>query len=188
MYPLDSAHALARTLGERLRGLNASLVCAESCTGGGVAYAITEVPGASLWFDRGYVVYANEAKQSLLGVPADLLQQHGAVSEACARAMARGALPADGRACASLAVTGIAGPDGGSPLKPVGTVCFAWAWQCGGAADTPGAPLIRSITRYFPGDRAAVRVASIEYALSGMIEVLTSQDKPGHASPESPPA
>ena len=137
------------------------LATAESCTGGLIAAACTELPGSSDWFERGFVTYSNAAKTELLGVPAALIAGHGAVSEPVARAMADGAL-AHARAQASLAVTGVAGPTGGSPGKPVGTVCFGW--RAGSRAHTE--------TRHFPGDRAAVRAQAVEHALRGLLELL----------------
>jgi nicotinamide-nucleotide amidase len=118
--------ALARRLGQSLRQKGALCATAESCTGGLVAGAITDIAGSSAWFDRGFVTYTNEAKHDLLGVPEAVLREHGAVSEATARAMAEGAV-ARSLAHLAVAVTGIAGPGGGSDQKPVGTVCFAWA-------------------------------------------------------------
>ena len=158
---------LAQELGALLRDRQHVLVTAESCTAGGVAYAVTQVSGASAWFDRGFVVYSNDSKQKLLGVPTAYLRDYGAVSEPVARAMALGALQ-HSSAHAAVAVTGIAGPDGGTPDKPVGTVCFAWAQRRGASA----APWVRTSTRHFPGDRAAVRTYAIAEALAGMIETL----------------
>ncbi len=154
---------LARQAGEALRARGWTLACAESCTAGGVAFAVTQVPGSSAWFDRALVVYTNAAKEELLGVPAALLRDAGAVSEPVASAMALGALersPAD----VALAVTGIAGPDGGSAAKPVGTVCFAWAVRAGRGAP----PGIELRTCRFDGDRAAVRTQAIAEALDGL--------------------
>lgn len=153
--------AAARALGAALRARGWMMAAAESCTGGGVAFAITQVVGASHWFDRGFVTYSNEAKQQMLGVPAELIAAHGAVSEPVAQAMARGAL-AHSSARAALAVTGIAGPGGAVPGKPVGTVCFAWAVR--GDAD----PQLSAATLCFDGDRAAVRAQAIAYALDGL--------------------
>lgn len=150
--------ALAVALGRALAARGALCATAESCTGGLVAGAITDVPGSSGWFDRGFVTYTNEAKQQMLGVPAAVLAEHGAVSEATARAMAAGALAHSGAGFA-VAITGVAGPGGGSPAKPVGLVCFAWA-----ARD--GATVVA--THRFPGDRAAVRHAAVVTALSGL--------------------
>lgn len=138
------------------------LATAESCTGGWVAQTLTSIAGSSEWFERGFVTYSNAAKQEMLGVPADVLNEYGAVSEQTARAMAQGALQ-HSRADASLAVTGIAGPDGGTPNKPVGTVYFAWATK-GGLAHARHCRL--------PGDRAEVRRRSVETALRGVLELL----------------
>jgi nicotinamide-nucleotide amidase len=155
---LPAVEALAALLlarGERL-------VTAESCTGGLIAACCTELAGSSVWFDRGWVTYSNEAKTELLGVPAELLAEHGAVSEPVALAMARGALahmPAGGGADWAVAVTGIAGPTGGSPAKPVGTVWIAWAHRDGAA---------HAQCHRFEGDRAAVRAATVDHALAGL--------------------
>jgi nicotinamide-nucleotide amidase len=153
---------LAQTLGERLRSAGATLVTAESCTGGGVAEAVTSVAGSSDWFERGFVVYSNDAKRELLGVRPETLSQHGAVSEETAREMARGALERS-RGTLALAVTGIAGPGGGSAGKPVGMVCFAWAGKAG---------FVRSETCHFRGDRRSVRRQSVLRALEGVLQAL----------------
>ena len=134
---------------------------AESCTGGWVAQAVTSVAGSSDWFERGYVTYSNVAKRELLGVSQKILSTKGAVSEETARAMARGALR-KGRGSISVAITGIAGPGGGSPGKPVGTVCFAWA----------RGRRIRSETRRFRGGRNRVRRQSVLHALHGVLRCL----------------
>ncbi len=141
---------LARRVGERLKARSATVVTAESCTGGWVAQAITSVAGSSAWFDRGFITYSNDAKRELLGVHAETLAGHGAVSEETAREMARGALERSG-ATFAVSVTGIAGPGGGTPQKPVGTVCFAWA----GAADVTqrDAPLLRRPRKRAPSIR-----------------------------------
>lgn len=136
------------------------LTTAESCTGGGIAQAVTAVSGSSQWFDRGFVTYSNAAKQEMLGVSAALLAQFGAVSEPVAKAMAEGALQ-HSAATVSIAVTGIAGPAGGSSDKPVGTVCFAWA-QIGKETVT--------VTEHFHGDRAAIRQQTIQFALQRLIK------------------
>jgi len=138
------------------------IVTAESCTGGWVAQELTAIAGSSAWFDRGFVTYSNEAKQEMLGVRAQTLKEHGAVSEQTAIEMAQGALERS-RASVALAITGIAGPAGGTPAKPVGTVCFAWA--------TKGRPA-RAETKRFSGDREAVRRQSVEYSLATVLEVL----------------
>ena len=139
------------------------LVTAESCTGGLIAATCTDLAGSSAWFERGFVTYSNEAKTELLGVEARLLLSAGAVSEAVARAMVLGAL-ANAHAQVALAVTGLAGPTGGSPAKPVGTVCFGFA--------VPGQLLTEQ--RHFAGDRAAVRAASVQHALRRLGELLDS--------------
>jgi len=156
--------ALAESLGRALKGRQALLVTAESCTGGWAAQAVTAVPGSSAWFERGFVTYSNESKTELLGVRHETLERHGAVSEEIAREMALGAL-ARSRGTLAVAITGVAGPGGGSAAKPVGTVCFAWA-QAGGR--------VRSETRRFSGEREAVRRQSVEHALAGVLEDLDS--------------
>jgi len=146
-----------------LRAQGASLATAESCTGGLIAGACTDLAGSSEWFERGFVTYSNAAKTDMLGVPTALLQAHGAVSEPVARAMAQGAL-LHSRAQWSVAVTGIAGPGGGSADKPVGTVWFAWA--------TPGG--LHSECQRFDGGRAAVRSATVEHSLRTLMDLLHS--------------
>jgi len=137
------------------------LATAESCTGGMIAAACTDLAGSSQWFERGFVSYSNAAKTELLGVPASLIDTHGAVSEPVARAMAEGAVRHSG-AQVSVAVTGIAGPTGGSADKPVGTVWFGW--QVDGAT--------HSALRRFSGDRAAVRRATLQHALARLAQLL----------------
>lgn len=151
--------ALAARVAEALLHSGEWLAAAESCTGGWVAQALTAIAGSSAWFDRGFVTYSNEAKQELLAVPETTLARHGAVSEQTARAMAQGVLR-HSRADWALAITGIAGPTGGSPDKPVGTVCFAWARREGGC---------EAVTAHFPGDRAAVRARAVAFALEGLL-------------------
>ena len=151
--------ALAAELGVRLADRKLMCVTAESCTGGLVAGAITAIAGSSGWFDRGFVTYSDDAKMETLGVPKATLERHGAVSEATARALAEGAL-ARSRAGIAVAVTGVAGPGGGSPEKPVGMVCFAWAQS--GAATTAD-------TQHFPGDLQADREASVAVSLEGLL-------------------
>jgi nicotinamide-nucleotide amidase len=152
---------LARRLGERLKARAAVLATAESCTGGWVAQAVTTVAGSSAWFDRGFITYSDEAKREMLGVRAQTLARHGAVSEETAREMARGALERS-MATLAVAVTGIAGPGGGSAEKPVGMVCFAWA----------AGPHVTSETRRFSGDRESVRRQSVIRALEGVLAKL----------------
>jgi nicotinamide-nucleotide amidase len=153
---------LARSCGEALKRRGLALASAESCTGGFVATAITTIEGSSEWFDRGFVTYSNQAKQDMLGVTPGTLERFGAVSEQTAREMAEGAL-AHSEADVALAITGIAGPTGGSPAKPVGTVCFAWAI----AGKEP-----QTQTCHFAGDRTAVRRQSVEFALRTLLDVI----------------
>ena len=159
--PHDDEFALQRLaarLGECLAARGWMAATAESCTGGGIAAAITDIAGSSGWFDRGFVTYSNAAKQELLGVQADTLARVGAVSEETAAEMARGALTRS-LAQVSVAVTGVAGPGGGSEEKPVGTVCFGFATRAGQL-------LVRR--HHFAGDRAAVRRQTVMTALEGL--------------------
>ncbi len=158
---------LAAQVGELLKSHGLMLVTAESCTGGGVAQAITDIAGSSVWFERGFVTYSNLSKQEMLGVPAATLVQHGAVSEATVRAMATGAL-AYSRGDIAVAVSGIAGPGGGSADKPVGTVWFAWAVRQGE---------VRVAHHLLTGDRTAVRFQSVRHALNGVLESLKNCTK-----------
>ncbi len=152
--------ALAARVGALLLANGQKLATAESCTGGWAAQCLTAIAGSSAWFERGFVTYSNAAKQEMLGVGTETLAAHGAVSEATVAAMAAGALR-HSRADWALAITGIAGPDGGTANKPVGTVCFAWA-----AADS--APVVE--THRFAGDRAAVRAQAVAHALCGILD------------------
>jgi nicotinamide-nucleotide amidase len=151
---------LVARLADALRARGERLATAESCTGGLIAAACTDLAGSSDWFERGLVSYSNEAKTELLGVDAALIRAHGAVSEPVARAMAAGAL-AHSRADWAVAVTGIAGPGGGSAAKPVGLVWLAWC-RLGGEPQAE--------RHVFPGDRAAVRAATVVRALEGLVE------------------
>jgi nicotinamide-nucleotide amidase len=154
--------AEAEEVGRRLAGKRAFLAVAESCTGGLVAKRITDIAGSSGWFERGLVVYSNRAKQDLLGISGDLLEQFGAVSRECAEAMARGLLvmtPADW----GLAITGIAGPGGGSPEKPVGLVWLAWESR-GGTVESEALQLA--------GSRGQIREAAADAALKGLLKRL----------------
>ncbi|HSV51628.1 MAG TPA: CinA family protein [Burkholderiaceae bacterium] len=137
------------------------MATAESCTGGLIAGACTDLGGSSVWFERGFVTYSNEAKTGMLGVPASLIAEHGAVSEAVARAMAEGAV-ARSQAQVAVAVTGVAGPTGGSAEKPVGTVWFAWQVRGQVSAER----------LQFAGDRAAVRAATVQHALARLLALL----------------
>jgi len=157
----DPLSALAARLGGAALARGAMVATAESCTGGLVAGAITAIAGSSAWFERGFVTYSNLAKEQQLGVAPSTIERFGAVSEETVREMAQGALrgaPAQW----AVAVTGIAGPDGGSPDKPVGTVWFAWA----------GPDHLQTLKRQFEGDRAAVREASVRVALEGLVDRL----------------
>ena len=161
---------LARRVGERLKAANAVLATAESCTGGWVAQVVTSIAGSSAWFDRGFVTYSDAAKQELLGVGAETLRAHGAVSEATAREMARGALERS-QATVAVSITGIAGPGGGTPEKPVGTVCLAWALRDGTKSGTKCGGT-KSETRRFTGDRESIRRQSVVLALEGVLKAL----------------
>ena len=147
--------ALAQQLGQLCAAANWKIVTAESCTGGLIARALTEIAGSSQWFERGYVTYSNDAKVDCLQVSPRTLSEYGAVSEPVAREMAMGAL-AHSKAQLALSVTGIAGPDGGSSDKPVGTVVFGWA----------SVKRIEATTRRLDGDRAAIRLQAALYALA----------------------
>jgi len=153
---------LAAQVGGALKAHGLKLVTAESCTGGGVAQAITDVAGSSAWFERGFVTYSNLSKQQMLGVNEATLIQHGAVSEAAVREMVAGAL-AHSAAQVALAVSGIAGPDGGTPDKPVGTVWFAWGLKSG---------VTHAQRRQLNGSRAEVRAQSVHIALQGVLDLL----------------
>ena len=160
----EATPALVAATAELLLKKGWMLATAESCTGGLIAGACTELAGSSAWFERGFVSYSNAAKTELLGVDAALIEAHGAVSEPVARAMAEGAI-AHSAARAAVAVTGVAGPTGGSPDKPVGTVWFGWS--AGGQ--------VRTERRRFDGDRAAVRAATVHYALQTLVGLLGPQ-------------
>lgn len=162
MTSTSSLQILAIRLGEALLAQGLKVTTAESCTGGGIARAITCPPGSSQWFELGYIAYANQAKQNLLQVPESLLESCGAVSREVVEAMARGALTGSG-ADLAVAVSGIAGPDGGSAEKPVGTVWFNWCKQ-------GSTPLSRCY--HFSGDREAVRSAAVYAGLEGLLGIL----------------
>ena len=150
-------YALAAQLGAALRSQGQTVALAESCTGGWIAKVLTDVPGSSAWFDCGLVTYSNAAKSALLGVELSIIAQHGAVSAAVVRAMVLGTW-ARSSANLALAVSGIAGPDGGTPEKPVGTVYLAWGWR-----DAE----IRTERRNFAGGREQVRLQTVVAALQG---------------------
>jgi nicotinamide-nucleotide amidase len=151
---------LSEQVGQALRARSLTLATAESCTGGWVAQIVTHTAGSSAWFERGFVTYANEAKVQMLGVAPETLAAHGAVSRETAEEMAAGALE-NSNALISLSITGIAGPTGGSPGKPVGTVCFGWCSR-GGQPD--------STRRQFAGNREEVRRQAAVFALEGLLE------------------
>lgn len=153
---------LAAQLGVLLKEKQSMLVTAESCTGGQIAQVITSIAGSSQWFERGFVTYTNLAKQEMLGVAPEILQAHGAVSEPTARAMAEGALRYS-QADISVAVTGIAGPEGGTAEKPVGTVWLAWAKRNGSC---------EAKCCQFTGDRAAIRMQATKVALQGILQLV----------------
>ena len=155
-------YEVAEKAGRALERRGLMLATAESCTGGWIAQAVTAVPGSSAWFERGFVTYTYVSKREMLGVQGDTLEKHGAVSEAVVLEMAAGALKAS-HAQISVAVIGVAGPSGGTPEKPVGTICFAWARENGSA---------RAETRHFEGDREAVRRQSVVYALDVLVDIL----------------
>lgn len=162
MKPHDqrTLEILAEQVGTLLRANGQRLATAESCTGGWAAQCLTAIPGSSQWFERGFVSYSNEAKQEMLGIASETLIQHGAVSEVAAAAMAAGALH-HSHADWALAITGIAGPSGGSPDKPIGTVCFGWAGPENGTEVE---------TRHFSGTREQIRAQSVAHALAGLLE------------------
>ena len=153
---------LAERVGRALKTRNLMIATAESCTGGWIAEAITMVAGSSAWFERGFVTYTYISKREMLGVQGETLERHGAVSEEVVREMADGAIRCS-HAQVSVAVSGVAGPSGGSPEKPVGTVCFAWALKNGGK---------RAETLHLGGDREAVRKQSVEHALKVVLQMI----------------
>jgi nicotinamide-nucleotide amidase len=155
-------YQLAQQMGEALKSRALMLVSAESCTGGWLGEAVTMVPGSSDWYERGFITYTDISKREMLGVTARTLEQHGAVSEQTVKEMVAGALTAS-HAQVAVAVSGIAGPAGGMPGKPVGTVCLAWALK-------NGEPIAE--TRHFAGDREAVRRQAVERALAGVLELI----------------
>jgi nicotinamide-nucleotide amidase len=160
--PMSGELDLARSLGDLLKARGLRITTAESCTGGWIAKTLTDVPGSSAWFERGFVTYSNDAKHDMLGVPEALIQRYGAVSSECVAAMAEGVLRA-GHGDVAVAVSGVAGPDGGSAEKPVGTVWFGFSGEGG---DT------RTLHCCLPGDREAVRRAAVSVALQGVIDRL----------------
>ncbi|UUY08410.1 CinA family protein [Pseudomonas sp. J452] len=163
---MDSLTALAARLGQGLQAAHAQISTAESCTGGGIAEAITRIAGSSAWFEAGYITYSNAQKTAQLGVPAELFERVGAVSQEVVEAMVHGARQRSGARFA-VAVSGVAGPGGGSPEKPVGTVWLAWG----------DAEQLYSQRCQFAGDRSEVRRQTVERALQGLLR-LTAGEKP----------
>ena len=162
MFTEKTLPELTHLLGEKLTDAGLVSATAESCTGGGVAYAITEVPGSSMWFDRSFVTYSNDAKMQMLSVDKFLIDEYGAVSEQVVEQMAANAVKYS-EADISVAISGIAGPDGGSIDKPVGTVCFSWYNALGQS---------KTQTYSFVGDRKNVRAQAIRLAIIGLIEII----------------
>ncbi|MHB1091768.1 CinA family protein [Thiobacillus sp.] len=158
----EELHQLAGELGDKLCARGWMLATAESCTGGWVGQLVTSLPGSSQWYERGFITYSNTAKIEMLGLPEDTLSTFGAVSEETAGAMAAGAL-AHSHAQAALAISGIAGPSGGTPQKPVGLVCYGWALKNG---------TLMSSTCRLSGDREEIRSRAVAAALRGLIDLL----------------
>ena len=159
---MDVLETLAEQVGAALQSRGLMLASAESCTGGWVGAAVTAVAGSSQWYERGFITYTNESKQEMLGVSAATLAENGAVSEPTVREMAAGALK-HSHAHIALAISGIAGPGGATPGKPVGTVCISWVMRSGAG---------RVHTFHFDGDRSAVRQQAVVAALRGVLEVI----------------
>jgi len=167
MMPDPTLYRLAEEVGMALKRRGLMLATAESCTGGWIAEAVTMVPGSSDWFERGFVTYTYISKREMLGVRDTTLARHGAVAEDVVLEMVQGAL-AHSHAQVAVAVSGTAGPGGGTLEKPVGTVCLAWALKDGG---------LRSETRHMAGNREAVRKQSVEHALKGVLRLLEGAAK-----------
>ena len=162
---------LAERVGRALEGRGLMLATAESCTGGWIAEAVTMVPGSSAWFERGFVTYTYISKREMLGVSVMTLERQGAVSERCVREMVEGALR-ESHAQVAVAVSGTAGPSGGTPDKPVGTVCFAWALKAG---------TVWTEVKHLAGDREAVRRQAVVNALEGVLAIVEAL--PANAGP-----
>jgi nicotinamide-nucleotide amidase len=165
---IDPQHDIARSLARVLLERGWKIALAESCTGGLVGAILTDLAGSSDWFERGYITYSNTAKSQCLDVPMEMIESFGAVSEQVARAMAEGARR-NANVNVAISITGIAGPTGGSPEKPVGTVCFGWAINKNIQSDEVNTTVI---TKQFSGDRKAVREQARDYALSKLLELL----------------
>lgn len=160
--PDTQLYALAERIGRALEARGLMIATAESCTGGWIAEAITMVPGSSVWFERGFVTYTYISKREMLGVKPATLDKHGAVSEAVVREMVEGAIE-HSHAQVAIAVSGVAGPSGGTAEKPVGTVCLGWAIKGG---------VLECTTKHFNGDREAIRRQTVIHALERMLELL----------------
>ena len=165
----SSITSLTQQLAQILLAKGFKIALAESCTGGLLAAQLTSLAGSSDWFERGFVTYSNQAKEESISVPKELIEQYGAVSEEVARAMAEGVLN-HSLAQVSAAITGIAGPGGGSANKPVGMVCFAWGMQVDDQIQT------RSQTKQFSGDRQSIREQACVYAIESLLEQLTASE------------
>ncbi len=165
---IDTVKALVLETAQALKQSHLKLVTAESCTGGGLSYWLTSVPGSSDWFERGFVTYSNAAKVEMLGVNAKTIEEFGAVSAQTVREMVEGALR-HSHADIGIAITGIAGPAGGASEKPVGTVWIAWAKQ--------GATTQEHV-KFFPGDRQAIRLHTIAYALEKTLDIIRGHETP----------
>lgn len=159
---------LTQEIAKRLISKGWTIALAESCTGGLVCAALTELPGSSDWFERGYITYSNQAKSECLGVSVELIESFGAVSEPVAKAMATGA-QCNAGANVGASITGLAGPTGGSPDKPVGTVCFGWT-----IPTAAGEFVTLTKTKLFSGDRQAVRQQATEYVLAELLTLLSA--------------
>ena len=165
----SSITSLTQQLAQILLAKGFKIALAESCTGGLLAAQLTSLAGSSDWFERGFVTYSNQAKEESIGVPKELIERYGAVSEEVAKAMAEGALN-HSLAQVSAAITGIAGPGGGSANKPVGMVCFAWGMQVDDQIQT------RSQTKQFSGDRQSIREQACVYAIESLLAQLTASE------------
>ena len=164
----DPQHEIARAVAQALMSRGWKIALAESCTGGLVCATLTDLAGSSDWFERGYITYSNAAKSECLNVPTETIESFGAVSEQVAKAMAEGALR-NANVNVAIAITGIAGPTGGSPEKPVGTVCFGWAVK--ESVENNIADAV-TLTKHFKGDRQIVREQARDFALSQFLELL----------------
>jgi len=164
----DPQHEIASAVAQTLINRGWKIALAESCTGGLVCATLTDLAGSSTWLERGYITYSNAAKSECLNVPAETIQSFGAVSEQVAKAMAEGVLR-NANVNAAISITGIAGPTGGSPEKPVGTVCFGWAIKESIEDDLMNTV---TLTKHFNGDRQIVREQARDFALSQFLELL----------------